>query len=187
MRHAKKNILKNRFSSWRKATLRSMARNILIAQRMTTTLAKAKASRPMVEKLITLAKANSLAAKRQAYAILGDHALVAKLFGQIGPRFSKSSGGYTRIIHLGRRRGDDAQLAIFELTQIEIKKKAAPAKKAKVGTHAEQKAEQPGISPETKRAATETAVKEKPPITQKPAKKFLKGIKNIFKKERDSL
>lgn len=121
MRHKAKRLQLNRFTSWYKATLASMARSVLIYQSIRTTKKKAMAAKPLVEKLITLAKENTLAAKRRAYAILGDHKLVQALFADIGPRFHKRTGGYTRVIGMGNRRGDGAQLSILELT--EIKKK----------------------------------------------------------------
>jgi len=182
----------NRFSSWHKATLRGMARSLLIDESIRTTLTKAKAVKPFVEKLISSAKANDLAAKRRAFAILGDHALVSRLFNEIAPRFSAISGGYTRIINLGRRRGDDASVVIFELTRIKIKEAAAAKKHKK--DEKEKPVEDQAPAPidqasthEEKKHETQAAVKEKPPITKKPTKKFLGGIRNIFKKERDSL
>ena len=123
MRHAKKRLQLNRFTSWHDATINSLARAIILNQSIKTTLHRAKASRQMIEKLITLAKTNTLFAHRQAQKVLGEHKLVNLLFNEIGPRFSKRSSGFTRIISLGKRRGDNAEMVIFELT--EIKKKEA--------------------------------------------------------------
>lgn len=191
MRHRKSRTELNRFTSWRKATLISIARSLLIYQSIKTTKRKAFLARPLAEKLISLAKQNTLAAKRYAYKILGDHKLVSLLFTDIGPRFSSKNGGYTRIIALGKRRGDDADLAIFELTEIKEKEKKIHPKKDK----AEEPKKSETVKEDKKEAAAEekkkpelkTAVKEKQKVDQKPAKKFLGGIKNIFKKERDSL
>ncbi|MCG8431006.1 MAG: 50S ribosomal protein L17 [Candidatus Omnitrophica bacterium] len=169
MRHRKERNQLNRFTSWRKATLRAIARNVIIHQSIKTTLVKAKAARPVVEELITLAKDNNLAARRQAYRILGDHALVKRLFTDIGPLFSKRRGGYTRIINIGNRRGDDAAVAVFELT--EIKKKEVKPGKGKVS----RKAEQPPASGQEPQKVPE----------QKDGKKFLGGLRNIFRKERE--
>ena len=192
MRHAKTKYQLNRFSSWRKATVLSLVRNLFICQSIRTTEARAKAARPIAEKLVSLAKKNTLAAKREAYTMLLDHGLVSKLFGEIGQRFSARTGGYTRIINFSQRRGDDARIVIFELT--EIKKEPRKAKKAK---EAVAKEEAPGLKTEgepqekqsQEKGAPEhrAATKEKPPVTQKPRKKFLGGLKGIFKKERDSL
>jgi len=191
MRHAKAKNQINRFTSWHKATLKSMARSILIYQSIKTTKAKAKAVQPLVESLITLAKEDSLAAKRQAYAILCDHKLVSLLFSDIGKRFAKRAGGYTRIIGLRQRRGDSASMVIFELTEIKKKEKRKPSKKEEAKKD-ESKAQEHTPSEEKpteeKKTKTETVVKEKPPVeTQKPSKKFLGGIRSIFRKKSDSL
>lgn len=183
MRHAKKRHQLNRFTSWHDATIKSLCRSILLYQTIRTTLQKARAVKPTVEKLISLAKENSLAAKRRAFAILGDHALVSLLFKEIGPRFEKRSSGFTRTLNLGRRRGDNAQLVIFELTEI---KKKEPKK------HKKDKEEKPQKEHEAAPEAAEekkidSAVKEKPQVKEKPTKKLFGGFKGIFKKERDSL
>ncbi|MBN1913835.1 MAG: 50S ribosomal protein L17 [Candidatus Omnitrophica bacterium] len=185
MRHAKAKNRLNRFTSFRRATIISMARNLLIHQRIRTTKAKAKAASPLVEKLISLGKNNSLAAKRYAYKILGEHRLVSFLFSDIAPRFSNRNGGYTRILNLGTRRGDSAKLVLFELTEIKEKekkpKKAKPEAEIKPGTEIKE------APVEAHKPKTEAAVKEKPTAKQKPTKKFLGGLRGIFKKERDSL
>ncbi len=188
MRHRVKRHQLNRFTSWRRSTLNSIARNLLIHQRIRTTLNKAKAARPVIEKLISLAKSNTLAAKRDAFKILKDHKLVSYLFGEIGPRFSKRQSGFIRILNLGERRGDNAAQVILELTEIKEVKKRLP-KKAKVEIQEEEKPVKPAEEKkaEEKKPAAGVAVKEKPPITMKPTKKFLGGLSNIFKKERDSL
>jgi len=179
----------NRFTSWRKATLFSLGRNLLVYQSIKTTVQKAKATKALVEKLITLAKENSVAAKRNAFKILQDHKLVSLLFNEIAPRFKSKSSGYTRIIGLGARRGDNAQMVILELTEIKKKETRKPKqeKELKPDKIKEEKVEsKPEKSIEDK-LKTEATLKEKPPISKKPAKKFFGGIKNIFKKERDSL
>jgi len=165
--------------------MKSLARNIIIHQSIKTTLHRAKASRATVEKLISLAKENTLAAKRHAFKILGDHRLVSLLFNEIGPRFEKRAGGFTRIINLGRRRGDDAQVAIFELTEIKKKeiKKVKKAKEAKP----EEGTGEAGEAKEKPVEEKKPAEVKRPPIEKKPTKNFFGGIRSIFKKERDSL
>lgn len=196
MRHQKSKLQFNRFTSWRRATLISLARHLLMYQSIKTTHTKAKAVRPLIEKLITLAKENTLAAKRRAYAILGDHKLVSALFGEIGPRFGGRTGGYVRILSLGSRRGDGAPCAVLELT--EIKKIEKKLRKKEEPQEAKQKAEEAKASQtqpqpvetkpaEEKKVKAEPKVQEKPPATKKPAKKFFGGLRNVFKKERDSL
>lgn len=176
MRHAKSRILLNRFTSWRRATLRSLAKNLLIHQSIKTTKTKAYAVKPLVDRLISLAKQNSLTAKRQAYRILCDHRLVSLLFNDIALRFNNKIGGYTRILNLGNRRGDNAELVIIELTEIKKKER----KKKTQGVKEKPQEEKPKPKPEI-------FVKEKPPITKKPSKSFFGGLRRIFKKERDSL
>lgn len=142
----------------------------------------------MVENLISLAKQNTLAAKRRAFVILKDHKLVSLLFTEIGPRFSKRESGFTRVMNLPKRRGDSAQAVIFELTEIKKKepKKHKKAKETKPGEETVRE-EVKESKAEEKKQETAAAVKERPPITKKPTKKFLGGLRNIFKKERDSL
>ena len=183
MRHAKKRLQLNRFTSWHKATVKSLARNVIICQSIKTTLARAKASRQMIEKLITLAKENTLFARRQAQKVLGEHRLVSLLFNEIGPRFSKRSSGFTRIISLGKRRGDDAEMVIFELT--EIKKKEV--KKARLAKEGKPQAQPQPVDEAAEEKKQEPAVKENLAKDKKPQKKFIGGIRNIFRKKSDSL
>lgn len=192
MRHAKKRLQLSRFTSWHKATIRSLARNVIIHQSIKTTLTRAKASRQMIEKLITLAKVNTLFARRQAQKVLGEHKLVSLLFNEIGPRFSKRNSGFTRIIGLGKRRGDDAEMVIFELT--EIKKKAA--KKAKLAKETKSQPTQPvdeTVEEKSTKVETVEEKKQEPTVKvnlakdKKPQKKFIGGIRNIFRKKSDSL
>ena len=117
MRHK---IAGNRLSrnrSLRKATLRDLAKATLIDQRICTTHAKAKEARKLVEKLITLGKKDTLAARRRAFAILCDHRLVSSLFKETAPRFKNRLGGYTRIIPFNNRIGDNAEMVFLELTE----------------------------------------------------------------------
>ena len=192
MRHAKKRLQLGRFTSWHKATIKSLARNMIIHQSIKTTLSRAKASRQLIEQLVTLAKTNTLFARRQAQEVLGEHRLVNLLFNEIGPRFSKRNSGFTRIIGLGKRRGDDAEMVIFELT--EIKKKEV--KKSKLAKEAKPQAIQPvdetvedktaKIEPVEEKKHEPTA-KENSAKDKKPQKKFIGGIRSIFRKKSDSL
>jgi large subunit ribosomal protein L17 len=191
MRHAKARHQLNRFTSWHRATIVSMMRSLLIYQRIETTLAKAKAVRPHIEKLIALAQEDTLANKRRAFRSLSDHRLVSLLFNDIAKRFAGRAGGYTRILRLGNRRGDNAQLALLELTEIKTEEKKQKKSKAVKEAKPETKTV-PGTEPEKpaaeKEQKTKTAVKEKQPATKRPPKDFLGGLKGIFnKKNRDSL
>jgi large subunit ribosomal protein L17 len=196
MRHAKRRLQLNRFTSWHKATVRSLARNVIINQSIRTTSARAKACRQTVEKLISLAKDNTLFARRRAQSILGDHKLVAVLFNEIGPRFSKRDSGFTRIISLGKRRGDDAEVVIFELTEIKKKetKKVKPAKAKEEkpqgtalpeaeATEASQAKDKPADEKKPEAPAKEKAI---PAKEKKPQKKFIGGIRGIFRKKTDT-
>lgn len=118
MRHSKSGRKLGRTASHRKAMLRNMARSLLIHERIRTTEHKAKELRGVVEELVTLAKTDSLHTRRLAYKVLGNHQLVARLFGEIAPRFQDQAGGYTRVVKMGLpRAGDCAAMAVIELTK----------------------------------------------------------------------
>jgi large subunit ribosomal protein L17 len=119
MRHRNKKGRLSRRTSWRKATLKSLANDLLQYQRIETTAAKAKALRVYVEPLITLAKKNpdSVTAKRKVFQKLNDRDMVKSLFDEVAPLFKDTPGGYTRIMALGSRKGDGASMAIVELTK----------------------------------------------------------------------
>lgn len=108
-----------RNSSQRKALFRSLATQIFQHERIETTEAKAKAVRGDVEKMITLAKRGDVNARRLVLKTVTDKKVVEKLFDKIGPRFKDRNGGYTRIIKLGQRHGDAAEMVLFELTERE--------------------------------------------------------------------
>ncbi|MEW6101355.1 MAG: 50S ribosomal protein L17 [Candidatus Omnitrophota bacterium] len=186
MRHSKKRLQLNRFTSWHDATLKSLARNVLLRQSIKTTLKKAKASKPLIDRLITLGKEDTLFARRQAFQTLGDHRLVSLLFKEIAPRFANRNSGFTRIMGFGYRRGDGSAMAILELTEIKKKEVKKPKKEKEAKTHEEERV-QGEEKPSAQKPEAQVAVKEKPPITKKPTKKFLGGLRKIFKKERDSL
>lgn len=123
MRHLVKGRKLGRTTAHRKALLRNLVTSFLEKERVKTTLAKAKEARPLAEKMITLAKKNTLHTKRQALRVLTKEAAAKKLFEEIAPRFSERPGGYTRIVKIGTRLGDGAQMAMFELVGSEYKKK----------------------------------------------------------------
>lgn len=115
MRHGKQGHALSRSASHRRAMLANMATSVLESERIQTTTVKAKEVRGLVERLITFAKRNDLHARRQVLRIVRKTSVVAKLFSAIGPRFSDRKGGYTRIIQIGQRRGDAAEMSILEL------------------------------------------------------------------------
>jgi large subunit ribosomal protein L17 len=115
MRHGAKDRQLSRTSKHRRAMLNNMATSLLQHDRVETTIAKAKELRPMVEKLITLARRGDLHARRLVERRIKDRAVAGRLFKEIGPRFAARPGGYTRIIKLRARVGDGAELARIEL------------------------------------------------------------------------
>lgn len=123
MRHRVKSQRLGRDTAQRKALLRNMTTSFLEKERMRTTLPKAKAIRPVAEKMITLAKTNTLHTRRQALRFIYKKDVVKKLFEDIGPRFQERPGGYTRIIKIGPRAGDGTEMAMIELVGSEFKKK----------------------------------------------------------------
>ena len=125
MRHRKAGVKLKRNISARRALLRGLVTNIIEEERITTTLPKAKAAKPLVDKMITLAKADNLQARRQAAAFLTKKEAVEKLFEKLGPRFNQRNGGYTRIVKLSWRKGDGAETAKLELVGSELVKRAA--------------------------------------------------------------
>ena len=115
MRHRQSGRQLNRNSTHRKAMMSNMATSLVSHEVIRTTLPKAKELRRYVEPLITLAKEDSVARRRQAFSKLRDKAGVGKLFTELGPRYKERPGGYTRILKCGFRPGDNAQMALVEL------------------------------------------------------------------------
>ncbi len=115
MRHRKSGRQLNRNSSHRKAMFRNMSASLLGHELIRTTVPKAKELRRVVEPLITLAKEDSVAHRRLAFARLRDRAVVTKLFTELGPRYQERPGGYLRILKCGYRTGDKAPMAFVEL------------------------------------------------------------------------
>ena len=129
MRHRKGGFKLQRDPSARRALLRGLTTNIILHDRIVTTVTKAKAMKPVVEKMITLAKRDTLHSRRQAAAFLNTPGAVKKLFDTLGPRFSQREGGYTRVMRLERRKGDGAEMALIELLGSELKKRAEDRRK----------------------------------------------------------
>ena len=138
MRHLKSGRQLSRNSSHRWAMMRNLITALLREEKIQTTDPKAKELRRWVERVITLGKQGSLHARRQVLSIVQDKAVVRKLFDTIGPRFKDRPGGYTRIIKLGIRRGDAAQMALIELVGGEGEKEAAGGGKKRRRTRRQQ-------------------------------------------------
>ncbi|HQF97320.1 MAG TPA: 50S ribosomal protein L17 [Candidatus Aminicenantes bacterium] len=112
-----------RTTAHREMLLRNLATSLIEKERVRTTVAKAKELRPFVEKLITMGKTGTLAARRRALAVLMKEDAVTRLFETVAPRFSERAGGYTRIVKLSPRKGDGAEMAVIELVGSEFKAK----------------------------------------------------------------
>ena len=160
MRHQLSGRQLSRNSSHRRALMRNMAIALLRQETIRTTLPKAKELRRVVEPLITLGKNGSAADRRRAWSTLRDDALVEKLFGDIAPRFKSRAGGYTRILKMEPRPGDNAPMAFMQLVEGEAVQAPAPEdkpakKKAKAAAPRKEKA------PKKAAAKAETAPKRR--------------------------
>ncbi|HXH38790.1 MAG TPA: 50S ribosomal protein L17 [Thermoanaerobaculia bacterium] len=167
MRHGMVNRKLGRTSAHRNALFRNQLASLIDRERIITTLPKAKELRPQIERLVTLARTDSVHNRRQAVRVV-DEGMVAKLFENLGPRFADRPGGYTRIIKLGPRRGDAAEMCILEFVgyQIETETKAeeTPAKARKAAPKKEPKAKAKAEPDEDEEEAPKKSAK-------KPAKK----------------
>jgi len=152
-----------RTSAHRNALFRNQLASLIDRERIITTLPKAKELRPQIERLITLARTDSVHNRRQAIRVV-DEAMVTKLFGTIGPRFAERPGGYTRIIKLGPRRGDAAEMAILEFVDFKLETDSTPEEAPAKGKKAPKKATK------AKADADSDDVEEEAP-KKKPAKK----------------
>lgn len=191
MRHRKNSKRLSRQSAHRKAVLRNQVKSLLVEERIKTTETLAKESRRLLAKLITFGKNDTLASRRQAFAVLADRNLVKLLFTEVAPRFSSRAGGYTRIVHLGNRRGDNASLVILELT--ELKKEDPKAKKTKKVKKAaavkEDKKEVKGAKAAKSTKAEKQAKESKETKSPKDAKEedkkgFLGGLRKFLKQDK---
>src|ERR1700737_1233928 len=144
-RHANAGRELSRNTSHRKALLDNLVRAVILSESIRTTTPKAKEARRLVERMITKARQNTLAARRVVHKTVRDQAALARLFETIGPRFKERPGGYTRIIHVENRVGDNAPMSILEL--VEKSEKADPEKRAEKPKNAEKRA-----SPQKRRA-----------------------------------
>jgi len=145
MRHGVAGYKLKRPVDSRNALLRNLITSVIDEERVITTVPKAKAVRPLVEKMITLAKTDTLHSRRQAAAVLRTPASVKKLFDTLGTRFGQRNGGYTRITRLGPRKGDGAEQAMIELVGSELVKRAADRAKRR---EERLKARQQGLEPD---------------------------------------
>ncbi|MGP0566859.1 50S ribosomal protein L17 [Nitrospina sp. 32_T5] len=177
MRHLKAGRKLGRTSAHRKALFRNLVTALIVKERIRTTLAKAKELRSHVEKTITLGKKGTLHARRRALRVVHGKEAFVKLFDTLSDRYASRNGGYTRILHVGNRRGDDAPMAIIELVDREEEQaQAAPAKekKAKKDSGEKKEAGEKKDKKETgekKAPAAKKEDKDKAPAKKKAAPK----------------
>src|SRR6202795_3706066 len=149
MRHKLAGYKLKRNVAARRSLFRGLVTSIIEHERVITTVPKAKAIRPLVEKMITLAKRDTLHTRRQAAAFLETPAAVKKLFDKLGTRFGQRAGGYTRVVRLGFRKGDGAEQAMLELVGSELVKRAADrAKRREERLNAIRQGKEDGEAPE---------------------------------------
>lgn len=131
MRHGKFGKKLGRSSSHRQAMLRNMVTSLIRAEKITTTDAKAKVLKGLADRMVTLGKRGDLHARRQALSFIRDRAMVIKLFDELSPRFRERPGGYTRIVKMGYRHGDNAPVSVIEFIPVAVEKpkKKTAAKK----------------------------------------------------------
>ncbi len=146
MRHLRSGSKLGKQPAHRRAVLRNLVTNLIEKERIHTTILRAKAARPIAEKMITLGKRDSLHARRQAAAFLMTPGATKKLFADLAPRFAERPGGYTRIIRTGWRIGDGAELAILEFIGSELKKKEKKPRKRAEETAPEEKEEKEAVA-----------------------------------------
>ena len=159
MRHRVKGRKLSRTASHRKATMRALTMALVKEHRITTTIAKAKELRKFVEPLITRAKEDNLLNRRMVFSALQNKETVKKLFSEIGPQSVDRPGGYTRVIKLGFRQGDGAEMAVIELVDFnDIKPEGKTAKKKR--TRRAGKSNTPTTSDAPKTEATEPTAEE---------------------------
>jgi large subunit ribosomal protein L17 len=170
MRHQKKTIKLGRTAEHRRALLANQVCALIEHQRIKTTLAKAKAVRPLAERMVTLGKNGSIHARRTALAVLRQKNAVKKLFDDISQRSAERNGGYTRIVKLGARKSDSARMAFIEWVDAEqvVEEKPAKEKKAK-RKEPQAKSQQKALEPEREEPKAEAPAPKEEQPTAPPA------------------
>jgi large subunit ribosomal protein L17 len=190
MRHLMKVAKLNKTKSHRKALFQNLANALFQHERITTTVPKAMELRRVADRLITLAKRKDLHSQRLAFEALRDKEIVKKLFTDIGDRYSAINGGYTRVLKIGNRKGDNAPMAMIELTQRkekEKKKKEKPKEtketKASKETKKESKAKKETKEKKEPKVKKETKAKEETKAKKEPKVKKEAKAENLETKE----
>ena len=209
MRHRKKKNKLGKASDQREALLKALSIALIKEEKIKTTYRRARSASALIDKLVTLGKKGDIHSRRQVYSVLQDRELVKKLFTDIAPRFNDINGGYTRVIKIKNRRGDNASLAIMEFTRIKeelieekrklkLKRKEKKQKKLKqevappveeVKVEEEVKEAKPQVKKAKKMPQVEktpASEKEKKSAEPKKSKKgFLKGLRGFLKRDRE--
>ncbi len=187
MRHKELRHRLSRRTSHRKATLRHLVRGLILNKSIRTTRSKAKAASRLIDRLIALGKKGDLASRRLAYSVLCDRGLVKTLFDEVAPLFKNRNSGFTRILLINSRHGDNAQMAILEF----VERPKPPVKKRKEKREQQKEIEakkEPTVEKETKEAEKlPPKTKEVPKETPKPQKGRLKkaftdGLRKFFRR-----
>ena len=152
MRHRKNTVKLGRTSSQREALFASLVSNLILAKRVKTTLPKARAAKRMADKLVTVGKQGTLAARRRALSLLKQEKAVAELFAAVAPAMKDRAGGYTRVLKLGQRISDSSEMCILEWVDFVPKAKVAKTEKAEAAPKDEKQAEKPAKKPAAKKA-----------------------------------
>ncbi len=185
MRHNRRTLRLGRNHSERQAMLENLVTSLLKHQAIKTTLMKAKAAQRLADRVITLSKDDTLASRRRAFSYLQDHVLTSRLFKEVGPRFKGRKGGYTRILHLDRRKGDGAQLALLELTEKEIKIKTPvkpkKGKEAKAPDASHEGHAHEELEKQHPKAREEKTLERPDTKKDKSQKGFFKNISRFFR------
>ncbi|HJT44738.1 MAG TPA: 50S ribosomal protein L17 [Chthoniobacterales bacterium] len=181
MRHQKKTVRLGRKAEHRKALLANQVCSLIEHRRIKTTLAKAKAVRPLAEKMVTLGKNGSIHARRTAFATLRHKDAVKKLFDEIAPASTDRNGGYTRIIRLGQRHSDSASMALIEWVDATIVVEDKPAEEKKAKKEKAPKAE-PITEGKPKETTREEAKAEEKAVEEPKKKRRWFGRKQVDEK-----
>lgn len=194
MRHKKSTKRLGRKNTHRKATLKNLARALLVRENIRTTNIKAKQAQSFIEKLITIAKNNTPESKRQVFALIRDKSLISLLFNEIAPRYKNRNSGYTRVIPIYPRRGDGSPMAILELVEKKLKVAPEKTKKEKIKKQEKPKGVPPPpekieekkegkVAPEPKMDVKEEIQREKARKEEGKIKKggFFKNLRRYFR------
>ena len=184
MRHLKAGRKLNRTSAHRKALFRNMVTALIDNERIRTTLAKAKELRGKVERTITLGKKGTLHARRNALKLVADRDSLSKIFGPLAERYANRPGGYTRVIKLGNRLGDDAPMAFIELVDREVDTSVKEKKKEAGENKKETKNEKTQSKKTEIKATAKKSKDEKKTIENAESKKTTKDKEKVEEKKK---